>query len=696
MHCFITKQPVTLHTQYGVRSYLSSESLQQADSARIYIATPGEERLVREQLCKAQPSTKKEANCETAQSSESDVCRIAENAFSKWVHFPARLGRTSKGAGMVLPDAQLLAVQLQNLRQRKPAQHHFRFAVVNGFGTNLGDTLIGMSAMRHVAKLFALHVPSFSVDMLYGVDSSTGNVHISRAEWIEQQLHHGPALIDFTRYDGWFDFTNILNEPEFGARPIVDWYLWWMGISPESIPNADKRNSLELTLPDWEVAVQLLRKYQREGMHIVWFSPDASVKLRTIPQKEARRLARGILDCAPNCILICDQDIINHKRMIKIQKQSFGVYMSLLAQVDGIITVDSFPIHVADAVSTPCVTIYASTTPSWYPYYPHSADVTLTNFEKLPAYGRCKVSDDEWNGMEKDYVQAWQDLNAAEVWQTLWSKIVEQSDRKVRSKQCGLNICANATLKQSVALKTRVVSEVSSGIEHLLPYERSSELWEKTQVKLAYVGKGVLPHGGTCVLAGAGQSNLPFALASHLGRNGVLHVVDPRRERLQLVTGDLTRAGLFAIRPHECMPVVSDNPAVIAATDPLSETHPDRWGNLLRKETVATQSLDSLNLSTCHALLVQRPLPVSETIKGFKTTLELFRPNIVAAPVTRIEALEACKAIGKGYKFWVGTVHYDLNGTEQFLFLGVPEEKDTRLEGFRPIQINNNEDSNDA
>jgi len=77
---------------------------------------------------------------------------IHETALLGWAAFPVRLGRMScrmEEAGLYLhQEAEPLPAQLQALRAKKPLQQHFRIAIVNGFGSNLGDSTVGATALR--------------------------------------------------------------------------------------------------------------------------------------------------------------------------------------------------------------------------------------------------------------------------------------------------------------------------------------------------------------------------------------------------------------------------------------------------------------------------------------------------------------------------------------------------------------------
>ncbi len=70
-------------------------------------------------------------------------------------------------AGAKVPPNTLLT-QLRTLRAAQPTRQHFRLLLVNAFGTNLGDNLMGLTAFRHVLEVLRQQLPNLSVDVTLG------------------------------------------------------------------------------------------------------------------------------------------------------------------------------------------------------------------------------------------------------------------------------------------------------------------------------------------------------------------------------------------------------------------------------------------------------------------------------------------------------------------------------------------------
>ncbi len=192
--------------------------------------------------------------------------------------------------------------------------------MVNGFGSNLGDNLMGITAFRLVARCLQAHFASFSVDILFGPDSNPANKDtVGYEPWVDQVLFQSVALIDFARYDAYFDVTDLIVLPGYDEMPTVDWYLWWFGLDPDTCAPEDKRNQGYIRWPEWQAVATLLRS--TSGKRVL-FNPKASVALRSMPAAVARAFAEGLLALDEEICLVVDQPLdIEHERLLDLPAQ---------------------------------------------------------------------------------------------------------------------------------------------------------------------------------------------------------------------------------------------------------------------------------------------------------------------------------------------------------------------------------------
>lgn len=679
MRFFALAQDLTLHTHRIRRQYRAVDDPQALKLERLYLDVGIEVQLLADRLRRHSP-TPLQAGVDAASPPDTDAVPaglhlVNEDALLGWPHFPARLGRisTQPGAGGLrfhLQEHQPLPEQLQALRARKPGKQHWRFAVVNGFGGALGDCTIGITAFRVVLQCLQRHFPSLSCDILFGPGISAATVDILGHEpGVEQVLFEVPTAAEFARYDGYFDFSKLTSRPGFSEMPIVDWVLWWCGLAPQDVPAQHKRNRGPIRQDAWQAVQALLR--EANGTKVL-FNPKASNALRSMPHDVALRFAARLLELAPEVQWVIDQPLdCKHPRLLDLSGQidSPEKFKALVAQVEGVITVDTFALHQADISSTPCVTLFSSIAPTAYPYYPYNAGIGIPGYEALPAYQRPKVADEEWQHIKDAYHAAWASLNPAQVLALLREKMVERQAQPPEPQRL--------TVGPPVPSANCVVLD---GTLPRLKRQRLAPEHAYASERFAHLTQSWLKPGSVCVMACAPDAGLALTLAQRIAPHGELIVLEPRAPLARNVEAALHLAGSpCTARVLEVVSLGGAAQANINALEPWSESHSSEWGNLPAVITVPSQPVDALALARCNALLVQSPMPYELFINGALETLKRCRPLVLVAPVSRKEAA-ALRELGQAaaYDFWAEPA---LPGTDSsaesdaLLLVGAPRER---------------------
>lgn len=684
MRLFSLTRALSLETNRFRRTYLPVSNPQAAEVDRLYLEIGQETRLITDKLRadygREHPQLD-EAALKTLDLATLGLYLVDEHALLSWPDFPARLGRVSSrcvGEGLYFhrDEAQVLPAQLQALRARKPDKARFRIAVVNGFGANLGDCTLGSAAFRHVLACLNEHLPAVACDLLFGLGTNPAVADIAGFEpGIERVLFHAPTVRDFAQYDAYFDFSGLISLPKYDELPTVDWYLWWCGLDPQRIPAEHKRNRGSILWDAWNAVRALLK--DQPGKKVL-FNPKASVPLRSMPEDLAVTFARRLLELDAELRLVIDQPLaLKHKRLINLAGQidSPEKFKALVAQVDGVVTVNSFASHVADLCATPAVHLCACLPGSFYPYYPFSAAVNPPGYEQLPAYGKVKVSDEEWPRIKDAYHAAWARLSAADVLDRLKEKIAQR--RAARGEPQGLRLVSGREPACCIeAGKTPRLRHFRLAPQHARAAERLAQL----------TGPILLP-GSTCVLAGAPEPTLPLTLAERLAPYGELIVFEPRTPLAHALEASFLQANVFHARVHPSLVQAGAAQLRIHALDPWSESTSTLWGNTRKALEVPNRPLDALALTACHALLILSPMPFAEVIQGALATLERCRPFLFLTPVRREEAGTICKsAMNAAYDFWAEPA---LPGQDpqSLLLMGVPREKNVKVEGFLKVKV---------
>lgn len=615
---------------------------------------------------------------------EGGLRAVDDRVLSGWPLWPARLGDDGIGDGDVAAEiagSPPLRRQLESLRMRHPRKGHFRVAVVNGFGTNLGDNLVGVTAFRHALRLMREVLPGVSVDTLHGVNVHPFVEQLLRVEpEFSQFITLAPSLLEFARYDAYLDFSTLLNRPRYDRMPRVDWYLWAMGLDPSAVDAAEKRNRLVLVPDDVRRVQALIEPLPRPR---VLFAFKASLPLRSIARSSARHFAAALLSRVPELQLIVDQPLgLAHDRLVdlSVQVDSPGLHAALIQQCEGLIGVDSFGFHVADATATPAVVLLATLPPGIFPYYPLAVTMNPPGAEALSGWGCVKVGDADWKDMETDYAQAWDRLDPMEVWTVLQSRMRRREAlRTLHPPQVSLDGPRRAP---------SWVAPTQSNAAPRLRYDVITPALGRAQRRLMAISRSMLRSGMAALQVGAGLPDLTLSMARSLGAEGTLHVVEPRQLRAQILAAHLVHEG-SAASARVCIlpfaPWQSGGPATLRELDPYSESDPSAWGNVASEVRVTARALDDLDVLDCHWLVLQPPMADEPVLRGAQDILRRCRPMLAMAPVNPDLGLVLAPLLAAArMRVWIEV----LEPGESVLLLALPQEqRRVRLQGFQELEV---------
>lgn len=695
MHAFIPTQDFTMNTNRYCRHYIGGVAKDQVPVDRLVVDIGGESdhlrKALEEDYRKHHPVEEVlnvEAGSDAAGKAAAPlpddapkVTIVGEGVLLNWAGMPPRLGRLSTrfvgDAVMHMHDKEgdVLTAQLAALKARHPTKRHFHLAVVNAFGTNLGDCILGMTAFRHVAKYLRQQLGSISIDLLLGANAAPTNFDIAGHEdWVGEQVLLGPTVQEFARYDAYFDFTGLIGLPRITEMPIGDWYLWWCGLVPDAVPAQEKRNILYHHWPIWTEMSKLLAGIK--GKKIL-FNPKASVPLRTFAEEHQIRFLKALLKAASDITVVIDRDVgLNHPRLVNLSKEtnSAAKFAALVAQMDGVITVDSFAIHAADCANVPTVGLFASIDPFSYPFYAHHKGLLIPGGEGLPAYKKFKTNtDEEWAEIKDVYAEAWGKLDAKTVWDQLQALIAARASKPVH----------NGTRMVYGPHKTPRYVQGPAG--RTLPYENVPALWTQVQNRMLEIGRSLIKPRSQVALCCPGRSELPLGILDILGREGTLHVFEPRPERRQLITMDIMDRTVGTKVEYYGTVIAKEGAYNIPQENVLAETNPAAWPTGRIRWECKTMTLDSLELKFLSCLLLTLPTPFISALEAAAATLERTRVGVLCGPVPSLADVRAIATLLKPLKYQCWLEQMEPGKSETSLVLAMPES--VKVQGLKRIEI---------
>lgn len=615
MQAYYLTRPLTL------RAYCQSQALTAATTAgvplttEVHIAAQNELRLVRSALHKTYPQ----------ESVDQLIRMLSPPSLALLPGMPPFLGPRAFADPLSECPANCLETQLQALRTAHPGRGHYRLLIINAFGTNLGDNLMGLTAFRQALAVLRQQLPSVSIDVLLGWHSDDRLTRLFRAvDGIEVIRTQGLTFAELMSYQALFDTGGLLSLPGYGQRPMVDWYLWWLGLDPTNVPTTEKRNAVFVAKENRQWVASHLPI--TTGLRLL-INPKASVALRSMPESYYARLVACLLACWPEAQIILLQPLpIDDPRVLNLAAAITNVDQlgALVAAMDGLIGVDTYTAHLADATSTPAVTLYTSLLPDLYPYYPLEKSLVLPGAEQLPGWGKPKVSPTAWVAMASAYEAAWQ------AWDP--ESIIRCLERAMHHKAANSADCAPRLLPPRPPVPACPTRRVESGGQTLdLPLrQRQDQFARVLHGAIAELAERSVCAGDTVAMLAAGAGEAALGLARRVGRQGRLVAVEPRRALHQLLCANLARADLWQVETHLAMPEGEGLACrQIDGLDLVAESSPLSLANSEQPEPVVCWPFDALELTACRLLVVSSPLARLEVLAGTKATLARLHPYVL-------------------------------------------------------------------
>jgi Glycosyltransferase family 9 (heptosyltransferase) len=619
MLAYLPTEPLELNTVRWCRRYEHGPASGLVPIQGLYVDVPGEIQALRKAW-------------EARQAGSADprplpIRLFHESELRGWESLPRllgrrELGRSSDGLPLIIHEPAPLEAQLRALRDVSPRKRHIRLAILNGFGTNLGDALIGLSAMRAVVPLIRQVLGSFSCDALLGQSTSPFVATLFEQEdWLDRATFLGPRLGEFADYDAFFDFSSLIRMPRYDEMPSVDWYLWWLGVDPSVIDASAKRNRVRLDAAAWAESSHWMPALPGKR---VLFNPKASVPLRTLGGPETVRLAKGLLDRDPTLNLVFDKPPpLRHERVhdLSAQASSPARLLALVARMDAVLSVDTFVLHAADALNVPCVSLFSSVPGTQYPYYPLNQALDIPGIAELPAYRRTKVGETEWAEIEPAYRAAWGRLKPAAVGQAL-ADVIGRADRTRMAE-------SSPQVGPGFEPRSCVLRDPETAASHF-HREQPAPGWPDIEATVIAWARARVPIGAHGIVVG-GAPSITMAVARRIGPGGRLSLFEPRAIVAQMSEGDLAVAGFTRMQRMNIMLSGQERAMQVPDLDPWSAVDPAAWGSRAVGLSVTCKPLDALRPQRFDILVALSPSDPLGVWQGGLQSIQAFRPAVCFA-----------------------------------------------------------------
>lgn len=315
---------------------------------------------------------------------------VAGSEAVRAFEFPAYLGGATPDAG----TAHDLSAILGRLARSGGAEK-LSLGVFNGFGTAIGDTIVGLSALRCARELIvAQGGPAFGVDLIVHPEAVRRVDPVARLDPLVNRVVSMPQPMSrIQKYDGLWDFDSVLLDPRFNDAPMIDYFLDRLGVDPALVKPGAKNNVLRLPRASKKLETALAGIPGR----MLLFHPQTSSAVRTIPDVHARRIAGEILQRTDYTVASAVPVDIVHPRFVNLAplSASFVDLCHIVSHAERIVTADTSVYHIASAFGVATVVLFTTIAPELrVKYYPSVAGILLDGAEDTPYFMAHKVKGD--------------------------------------------------------------------------------------------------------------------------------------------------------------------------------------------------------------------------------------------------------------------------------------------------------------
>lgn len=316
-----------------------------------------------------------------------------------------------------------LVEQLRQIRGRRPQESKskpLRIALINGFGTMLGDNLAGLSALEEIVEnLKHSGIGDLDIHAYLAWNAIPGTeLILSRSPAIDFVQSHSITLAELRTFDAFWDFSSLLKMNGYDSSNIRQFYLDHLGVNPLSSRIPSKPPAVRI---DPDVLSETMVKLETHlgNCPFIFLQLKASTDVRSMPTPFSRRLIEAILASFPVSIVLAQQDFEdsfkgNSGRVLNLghwTANNLDRYMSLIAISRAVITVDTFALHVAQELGKPGVGLFTVLNPAMRLRTDSRVrGLLIPGAESLPYWGKHK-SDGNWSSIKPQYEHAWEQLN---------------------------------------------------------------------------------------------------------------------------------------------------------------------------------------------------------------------------------------------------------------------------------------------
>ena len=258
-----------------------------------------------------------------------------------------------------------------------------KIAVINGMGTGIGDSIVGLRALDIFHERIMPNHPDISIDMFQRINPALRPVY-QRYQSVNRTYDMPQTLARLLGYDYFMSLEAFTLSQEFNSMPMIDYYLAKLGMDPSTVSDYEKRNTWPKPAAmgkNIDKALgNLLRSHKDKGYRRLLIHPVASDAIRSVPDAYIARLIEFLIDNTDFILFSAVPVSCRHERFHDISRYSKSIedFIGIISRMDAVITVDTSTFHIADCFDVPTVVLFNTIHPRYrISYYPHVRGIWL-------------------------------------------------------------------------------------------------------------------------------------------------------------------------------------------------------------------------------------------------------------------------------------------------------------------------------
>lgn len=300
-----------------------------------------------------------------------------------------------------------------------------KISILNAMSNAFGDHLIGMTAFNywHDKVCEILKDSKITISFFQLNPNVLSPITKQFADKVDCLYFLPNNLTKLLEQDAYIDLGTLLLKDSFYTENMVDFFFKALSVEPNSVPQECKRIKYSIPEECLQKTSEYLNKIKSSNK-IVLFHHESSSALRSINLEKAQSVVIEILEKKSDWIIVSALDLnVKHDRFVNIKQASSSIdeFSSIIALVDGIITVDTCTYHIADSFNVPTVVLFTTIDPDLrIRYYPYVKAIMYEDKDGK-IFGKHKSSPEEAEcKKELDYLEKlWEKIDVDAIIQKL-------------------------------------------------------------------------------------------------------------------------------------------------------------------------------------------------------------------------------------------------------------------------------------